>query len=72
MLNVRMSVADILLVKMLIDKYMEENNVKDINEVSEIEIQEKYDKLTLDLDNFHRIDLICGTIINPEFEIPLK
>lgn len=54
-LKIRLSIADILLVEEIIRKYMEENNIKDINKIylqkHEILIQNKYNEATKDLIN---------------------
>lgn len=44
-LMVRMSIADILIVEALITKYMQENNIKNIDEVDEAVIQKRYDEI---------------------------
>lgn len=44
-LLVRMSIADILLVEALITKYMHENNIKNIDDVDEKVIQQRYDEI---------------------------
>jgi hypothetical protein len=44
-LLIRMSIADILLVEKIINTYMKENNIEDIDDVPVKEIQEKYDEI---------------------------
>ena len=44
-LMVRMSIADIILVDALITKYMQEKNIRNIDDVDEKVIQERYDEI---------------------------
>lgn len=44
-LMIRMSIADILLVEKIIDSHMKINNIKNINDIDEKIIQEKYNEI---------------------------
>lgn len=44
-LMIRLSITDILLVEKLIDNYMKENNIKNIDDIDEKVIQQTYDEM---------------------------
>lgn len=70
-LNIRMSVADIILVGRLIEKYMQENNIKKIDDVDAAIIQKKYDDI-IKLDFPHIICPQCKAVSYNDNDIKYK